>query len=115
MSHTLKITVYNNRDYEQSFILNDNSGNPFNLTGCKLIWGFGTDSKTLGIHDSGSGANKCIFIDDVTSGSYTLKLPYSVLKPLEAGTYFHDLILVDSAGKRDGIWQGQLIVKRGIA
>lgn len=115
MSYTLKITVYNNRDYEQGFILKDSDNNVINLTGQKLIFGFGNDTKALGVHASDSGANKCVFITDAPNGAFTLKLPYSVLKPLESGSYIHDLILIDNAGKREGVWQGQLIVKRGIA
>jgi hypothetical protein len=115
MSYNLKINVYNNRDYEQDFILKDKDGNVIDLTGSKLIFGFGTDSKVLGTHDTTSGANKCIFVTSAVDGAIKLKLPYLVLKPLEAGSYFHDLIWVDASGKREGIWQGQMIVKRGLA
>jgi hypothetical protein len=115
MSYNLKITVYNNRDYEQPFILKDSGGNLLNLTGSKLVFGFGTDVKTLGTHASDSGANKCVFITDAVSGEFSLKLPYSVLKPLAAGAYVHDLILIDTEGKREGVWQGQMVVKRGLA
>jgi hypothetical protein len=115
MSYNLKITVYNNRDYEQGFILKDKDGNIINLTGCKLIFGYGTDSKTLATHTSGLGSNKCVFITNASAGEFTLKLPYSVLKPLSPATYFHDLVLVDGSDKREGIWQGQMVVKRGLA
>jgi hypothetical protein len=115
MSYNLKMTVYNNRDYEQEFILKDKDGNLINLTGSKLVFGFGTDVKTLATHTSDLGSNKCIFITDAVNGEITLKLPYSVLRPLEAASYFHDLILIDSSGKREGVWQGQMIVKRGLA
>lgn len=115
MSYNLKITVYNNRDYEQPFILKDSEGNLLDLTGCKLIFGYGTDIKTLGIHASDSAANKCIFITSAVDGEITFKLPYTVLKPLEAGAYVHDLILVDADNKREGVWQGQMVVKRGLA
>ena len=114
MSYTLKITVYNNRDYEQNFILNDSDGNRLDLTGSKLIFGFGTDSKTLGSHDSTSSANKCVFVTDAAQGEFTLKLPYTVLRPLEAGAYFHDLIWVNTSNERVGIWQGEMTVKRGV-
>lgn len=109
------MTVYNNRDYEQPFILKDKNGNVINLTGCKLIFGFGTDTKTLGVHDSSATSNKCVFITDAANGEFSLKLPYSVLKPLEAGSYLHDLVLIDTSSKREGVWQGQMIVKRGLA
>lgn len=109
------MTVYNNRDYEQTFILNDKDGNPIDLTDCKLSFGYGTDIKTIATHTSGSAANKCVFITGITEGEFSLKLPFSVLKPLEPGTYFHDLIIIDSANNREGVWQGQMIVKRGIA
>lgn len=115
MSYNLKITVYNNRDYEQSFILHDENGDPFDLTNCKLSFGIGTDIKTLSTHTTGSSANKCIFITGPADGEFTLKLPFTLLKPLEPTTYFHDLIVIDTANNREGIWQGQMIVKRGIA
>ena len=115
MSYTLKITVYNNRDYEQSFTLHDSNGDPLDLTGCELIFGFGADNSTLGTHVSGTSSNKCVFITDPTVGSFTFKLPYTVLRPLSAGTYFHDLVVVDTSGKREGVWQGQLVIKKGFA
>lgn len=115
MSYNLKITVYNNRDYEQPFILKDKDGNILDLTGCKLSFGYGTDVKTLATHTTGSAANKCIFITDAAAGEFTLKLPYSILKPIETGTYFHDLVLIDTSNLREGIWQGQMVVKRGVA
>jgi hypothetical protein len=115
MSYNLKITVYNNRDYEQAFIMHDSFGNPIDLTNCKLVFGYGTDSKTLATHASDSAANKCIFVTDAASGAITLKLPYTVLRQLEAGNYFHDLVYLDGDGQRYGIWQGQMTVKRGLA
>jgi hypothetical protein len=115
MSYNLKITVHNNRDYAQDFILKDDSGDPINLTGCKLIFGYGTESKTIGTHTSDTAPNKCIFITSATDGEFTLELPFNVLKTLNPATYFHDLILVDTNDNRQGIWQGQMIVKRGVA
>lgn len=115
MSYTLKITVYNNRDYEQPFTLQDQDSLPLNLTGCTLSFGYGTETRTLGIHTTGTTANKCVNITDATNGAFELTLPYSILKTLNAGNYIHDLILTDVDGHRIGIWSGTLTVKRGVA
>jgi hypothetical protein len=115
MSYNLKITVYNNRDYEQSFTLQDSVGDPYNLTGLKLIFGIGTEKASITSHTSGSPSNKCIFIDDAPNGAFTLKLPYVVLKNLNPNVYIHDLILIDADDDRVGIWSGKLVVKKGVA
>ena len=116
MAYDLKITVFNNRDYEQGFTLQTAVGGVRNLTGCKLIFGIADTAKTLQSHDSSlTASNKCIFVTDAPNGGIKLTLPYSVLKTLPAATYKHDLILVDADGKRTGIWAGQMVVKKGVA
>ena len=115
MSYNLKINVYNNRDYEQPFILKDSDGNVLNLGGHSLVFGYGTDVKTLATHLTDNAANKCIFITNAAVGEFKLVLPYSVLKTLPTGTYFHDLILIAPDTKRTGVWSGQMVVKRGLA
>lgn len=116
MAYDLRITVYNNRDYEQSFTLQNEDASAMDLTGCKLLFGIANASRTIQSHDSSVPlTNKCVFIDSATTGEITLKLPYIVLKNLTPATYSHDLIVVDSEGKRSGVWTGQMIVKRGVA
>jgi hypothetical protein len=115
MSYNLKITAYNNRDYEQEFILNNSVGAPLNLTGYTLAFGIGTELKTVGTYLSSNASNKCIEITNAATGAFTLTLPVSVLRTLSPGTYIHDLILINPAGTREGIWSGQMIIKRGIA
>lgn len=116
MSYDLRITVYNNRDYEQSFSLLGADGTALNLTGCKLIFGIADSTKVMTTHDSSSTTNnKCIFITDALTGAIKLNLPYLVLKSFAPATYTHDLILVDANGKRSGIWSGQMMVKKGVA
>jgi hypothetical protein len=114
MSYNLKITVYNNRDYEQPFTLRDSEGVIFDLTGCKLAFAIASDVKTLTTHVSDSASNKCIFVDDAVDGIFRLVLPYSVLKTLPAGNYTHDLILTDTDDKRSGVWSGSMVVKKGV-
>lgn len=114
MSYNLKITVYNNRDYEQGFTLKDPDGDPYNLTGCKLIFSIWNEDSTITSHTSGTSNNKCIFISDTpTDGGITLALPFTVLRLIKAGNYNHDLVLLTAAGKRDGIWAGTMTVKKG--
>lgn len=115
MSYTLKITVYNNRDYEQPFTLQDEDSVALDLTGCTISFGYGTDTRTLAVHTSGASSNKCVNITDPTNGTFELLLPYTVLKTLAPGNYVHDLILTDVDGHRIGIWNGTLTVKRGVA
>lgn len=117
MGYSLKITVYNNRDYEQSFTLRDDVGNVYDLTGCKLTFAIGQTQadKPLQSHTTNTTQNKCIHIVDLVNGQVNLTLPYSVLKTLAPGTYIHDLILINAENKRVGIWTGQMLVKRGVA
>lgn len=116
MSYNLKITVFNNRDYAQTFTLEDDEAKPLDLTGSKLIFGIGTPTKRLQSHDTSlTASNKCIFIVDAANGQIRLELPYSLLKDLQPADYIHDLILIDGNGKRSGIWAGQMAVKRGVA
>lgn len=115
MSYTLKITVYNNRDYEQPFTLQNEDESPFDLTGSTISFGYGTDTKTLAVHTTGSAANKCVTVTDAVNGAFKLELPYSVLKTLTPGSYIHDLIVTDTGGHRVGIWNGTLVVKKGVA
>jgi hypothetical protein len=116
MSYNLKITVHNNRDYEQPFILKDDAGVVIDLTGCKLSFGYGTTTKVLGTHiTSGGAANLCIFITNAVAGEFKLVLPHAVLKTLSPGIYEHDLVLIGTDNKRTGIWAGQMVVKKGLA
>ena len=115
MSYTLKITVYNNRDYEAPFTLQHADASVFNLTGCTLSFGIANDEKTLAVHTTGSASNKCLTVVSATDGTFKLSLPYSVLKTLPVGLYTHDCIVIDGSGKRTGIWTGQLNDKKGIA
>jgi hypothetical protein len=117
MSYNLKITAFNNRDYAQPFTLKDADGVAVNLTGCKLIFSIGveTTAKPFTSHATdGGAANKCIFVRNATAGEFELVLPYTVLKTIAPGNYVHDVILVDAAGKRSGVWIGALIVKKGV-
>jgi hypothetical protein len=119
MSYSLRITVFNNRDYEQSFTLRDELGGLYDLTNSNLSFAIGvnqpTISKPLQLHNTSSASNKCIFVTDAVNGAINLKLPFAVLKTLTPGTYLHDLILIDSNNKRVGVWTGQMIVKKGVA
>jgi hypothetical protein len=115
MSYTLKISVYNNRDYEQPFILKNSDGSAFNLTGCTLSFGYANDEKTLAIHTTGNPSNKCLTITNAVAGEFKLSLPYSVLKTLAVGAYTHDLIVTDATTKRTGVWGGTMQVKKGVA
>lgn len=116
MSYNLKITVYNNRDYEQSFTLRSPDDVLVDFTGCKLTFAIASDTKTITSHISDGSANKCVFITSpATSGQFKLVLPYSVLRTLEAGNYTHDLVLTDADGKRSGVWSGVMVVKKGVA
>ena len=115
MSYNLKITVYNNRDYEQPFILRNDDETPYDLTECSLAFGYGTDVKTLATHITGNSANKCLEITNAANGEFKLILPFAVLKTLGADNYLHDLILITPDNKRTGIWSGQMVIKRGLA
>lgn len=114
MAYDLKITVFNNKDYEQSFNLKDANNVNYNLTGCSLLFGISDSVKVITSHDTNIAlTNKCIFVTDATTGLINLKLPFAILKNIVPGTYFHELILIDTDGKRTGIWSGQIVVKRG--
>ena len=115
MSYTLKISVYNNRDYEQPFIAKNSDGSVYDLTGCTLSFGYANDEKTVAIHITGNPANKCLTVTNAAAGEFKLSLPYSVLKALPVGAYTHDLILTDTASKRTGLWTGTMQVKKGVA
>jgi hypothetical protein len=116
MAYDLKITVYNNRDYEQSFTLQDSEGAPLDLSDSKLIFAIANSTRVIQTHDSSLiGSNKCIFIDNAATGEIRLVLPYTVLKTITAASYTHDLILVDADDKRSGVWAGQMVVKKGVA
>lgn len=115
MSYNLKITVFNNVDNEQAFIIKDELGDPYDLTGCKLIFGYGTDVKTIATHTTGLASNKCLEITNVALGEFKLLLPATVLKTIGTGTFFHDLVLVEADDSRQGIWSGQMVIKRGLA
>lgn len=115
MSYTLKISVYNNRDYEQPFTLKNSDGSAFDLTGCTLSFGYANDEKTIAVHTTGNPSNKCLTVTNAAAGQFKLTLPYSVLKALPVGAYSHDLIVTDVATKRTGVWAGTLQVKKGVA
>ena len=115
MSYNLKITVFNNVDNEQEFILQDESGAAYDLTDCKLIFGYGTEEKTIASHTTGLASNKCLQITNVTAGTFKLLLPATLLKSIGTGTLLHDLVLVCADTSRTSVWSGQMVIKRGLA
>jgi hypothetical protein len=117
MSYNLKITIYNNRDYEQEFTLTEEDESPLDLTGYKVSFAVGSihTDRPLIHHVSGTSGNQCVFIDSAINGQIRLVLPYAVMRVLDAGTYIHDCILIAPDGKRTGVWSGNMIVKKGVS
>ena len=113
MAYSLKINVFNNRDYEQGFTLTDGANVPRNLTGSKLIFTISVNGKNL-TFDSSNVANKCIAVTNAATGQVKLMLPYSVLRTIPEGTYPHDMIIIAANGWRTGVWSGTINVKRGV-
>lgn len=115
MAYDLKITIFNNKDYEQEFTLLSNDVDPFDFTGYKFIFAVANQEKTLIAQDSSSPSNTTIVVLNASQGRLKLVLPYTLLKTLKPANYLHELIMIDNVGKRSSVWTGQMIVKRGIA
>ena len=114
MAYSLKINVYNNRDYEQSFTLTDGNNSPMNLVNSSLVFSIDLNGKVLSF-SSANVNNKCVFVTNGVTGQIKLVLPYSVLKSIPAGTYKHDLIVVGQNGWRTGVWAGTINIKSGVS
>lgn len=113
MSYSLKIDIYNNVDYSQTFTLQNPDNTPLVLTGKKLIFAIGDQTKTLSTHTSGDSANKCIFIDNASTGEIRLVLPYAVTKLLKPANYIHSLVLLNVGdGLRSSVWNGNIVIRK---
>lgn len=113
MSYSLKIDIYNNVDYSQSFTLKNPDNSPKDLTDKKLIFAVGDQTKTIFTHTSGEPTNKCIFIDNPLTGEIRLVLPFSVTKALKPGNYIHSLVIYDiSDAIRSSVWNGSMVIRK---
>jgi hypothetical protein len=102
----------NNEDLRQVFVLTDDAGAPFDLTGAALHM----DIEAFNGADvlEATTANGRIALSDAPAGRFELAVPAATMRTLAPGSYQHDLLLTFADGRVHRVWTGALTLSRGV-
>jgi hypothetical protein len=110
--YRVNFELANNEDLRQAFALSDDAQVPVDLTGA----GLKMQIRSLGNETvlEASNVNGRIAVLDAPNGRFDVAVPAAVMQSVAAGSYQHDLVLSDAAGRVKRIWTGTLTLSRGV-
>jgi len=103
---TNNIVIHTGTDFEQVFVLADESG-PFELNGYSAI------AKIKKTGTSLSSVSFTTTITDAVNGKVKIALTSNQTKTLNPGRYFYDLILYEK-GINTRVIEGEVIIKKSV-
>ena len=102
------ITIPIGSDFDQTFILEDDAGNPLNMdlyTGCSQLKKYPS---------SNSSASFTVTFPNRSAGELKISLPSSETSSIKPGRYYYDVIISNFRGKKIRVVQGSAIATAGV-
>ena len=106
--YTSNITIPIGSDFEQTFILEDDDGNPLNMDlyiGCAQLKKYPSSSST---------ASFTVTFPNRSAGELKISLSSSSTSSIKSGRYYYDVIISNFKGKKIRVVQGSAIATAGV-